>query len=409
MINKERFLASIHQLAQYNDTPDVGITRFSCTTTAQRAKRWLAQALTDCDIKVWTDGIGNLHGLFEGDSDKSAILTGSHLDTVLNGGRLDGSYDVLAGFEVLRYFKEQNFIPHRDIEFIAFAEEEGSNFGTTCFGSKAITGKLSVKDLHQLKDSDGVTAYSKISSSGLSVENFKNEQLNPDKYMAYLELHIEQNRILETEGAPIGIVTEIFGMRMFRMCFRGESKHAATPMQGRHDPMQGLIEFGQFAKVIVSRMDEDFSLTIGQVSVEPNVGNVIASKVTFTVDLRHVDNTHLSLGAKAVTDLAEEVATSCDLILEITTLSASNAVKMDYSIIEQIKKSTNNLELDSYKLRSGPAHDAALIGEKIPSGLIFVPSIEGLSHCFAENTNDSDLVNGVEVYRDVLQTLSMQL
>ena len=128
MINLERFLASIKHLAQHNDTPDNGVTRFSYSATDKQARDWLASELNTCGMKVWTDGIGNLHGLLSGECEKAAILTGSHLDTVMNGGRLDGSYGVLAGLEILRSFKEHSFVPYRDIEFMAFAEEEGSNF-----------------------------------------------------------------------------------------------------------------------------------------------------------------------------------------------------------------------------------------------------------------------------------------
>lgn len=408
MINKERFLASIKQLAQHNDTPGNGVSRFSYSHADRRARKWLTKALSCCGMKVWTDGIGNLHGLLKGDSEKTAVLTGSHLDTVLNGGKLDGSYGVLAGLEVLRSFSELNIIPHRDIEFIAFAEEEGSNFGATCVGSKSITGKLSSDDLHLLKDRDGISAYSKLGLLGFSVENLQDEQLNPEKYLAYLELHIEQNKILEKENVSIGAVTDIFGMRMYRLNYKGESKHAATPMRARRDPMQGLIDFGQASKDIITRMGNDFSLTIGQVLVEPNVGNVIASKVAFTVDLRHVNNDSLCLGSQAVVDLAGNIARNSDLELEIVPLSTSNAVRMDCSIVKQIMTSATKLGIKSLELKSGPAHDAALIGQGIPAGLIFVPSIDGLSHCAVENTNDSDLIKGLEVYRDVLQTLCMQ-
>ena len=177
---------------------------------------------------------------------------------------------------------------------------------------------------------------------------------------------------------------------------------------GRRDPMKGLIEFGQASKDIIARMDKDFSLTIGQVLVEPNVGNVIPSKVAFTVDLRHVDNDSLYFGADAVVELANNIAKGLGLELEIIPLSKSNAVKMDRSIVTQIIDSATNLGEKSIELKSGPAHDAALIGEGLPAGLIFVPSIDGLSHCATENTNDSDLIKGVEVYRDVLQVLCMQ-
>ncbi|MCB2214534.1 MAG: Zn-dependent hydrolase [Desulfobulbaceae bacterium] len=408
MINFERFLSSIEHLAQYNDTPDNGVTRLSYSSAEELVKNWLSSELNDIGVKVWTDGIGNLHGLLKGESNKAAILTGSHLDTVQNGGRLDGSYGILAALEILKSFNEQNFTPYRDIEFIAFAEEEGSNFGTTCVGSKSITGNLSIADLHYMKNTDGITAYSMLISSGLVPENLENEQLKPEKYSAYLELHIEQNIFLESENVPIGAVTDIFGMRMFRLCYKGESKHAATPMSGRRDPMRGLIEFGQASKDIINKMGKDFSLTIGQVFVEPNVGNVIPSKVSFTVDLRHVDNAKLTLGSRSVTELANSIARDNDLNLEIFPLSKSNAVSMDQHIVTQIKNTATMLGHMSTELKSGPAHDAAIVGELLPAGLIFVPSIDGLSHCATENTNDSDLAKGVEVYRDVLKILCMQ-
>ena len=190
----QRLFDTLEELSTCNATPGNGVTRFSWSEADSRARRVLERELKAIGLEPWTDGMGNLHARIEGSTGAPAVLTGSHLDTVRNGGRYDGTYGVVAALEALRSFHDEGYKPERAIEFIAFAEEEGSNFGSTCLGSKGIAGQIGVEGLKRLSNAEG-SAYDALRAFGLDPDALPGEQIDPANVKAFLEVHIEQNAI----------------------------------------------------------------------------------------------------------------------------------------------------------------------------------------------------------------------
>ena len=278
----QRLFDTLEELSTCNATPGNGVTRFSWSEADSRARRVLERELKAIGLEPWTDGMGNLHARIEGSTGAPAVLTGSHLDTVRNGGRYDGTYGVVAALEALRSFHDEGYKPERAIEFIAFAEEEGSNFGSTCLGSKGIAGQIGVEGLKRLSNAEG-SAYDALRAFGLDPDALPGEQIDPVR--AFLEVHIEQNAMLEDAGRELGIVTAISGMRLHRIVYKGHSDHAASPMQGRRDPAAGFAELAFRMEQLWKDGDlpEDFSCTIGELACSPNVGIVVPESVIYAM------------------------------------------------------------------------------------------------------------------------------
>ena len=406
-MNEQRLFDTLKELATCNATPGNGITRFSWSQEDRAARDILERELRAIRLEPWTDGMGNLHARLEGLTSAPAVLTGSHLDTVRNGGCYDGTYGVAAALEALRSFHDEGYKPERSIEFIAFAEEEGSNYGSTCLGSKGLVGQIDAEGLKRLRNADGC-AYDRLRAFGLNPENLPAQQLDPSKVRAFLEVHIEQSAVLETNNCALGIVTAISGMRLHRITYRGHSDHAASPMQGRRDPAAGFAELGFRMEQLWKdgELPTDFSCTIGELSCSPNVGIVVPESVTFTIDIRHVDVPVLEDGWKRIEALVRSVADVRGLELEISRLSASGGVRTSPEVGNIFQAAAIKRGVQPMFLKSGPAHDAASLGSRVPVGLLFVPSIKGLSHCPQEATAPEHLVLGALVLEDALRSLA---
>ena len=406
-MDKQRLLHSLEELSRTcNNTIGHGVTRFSWSEADRKARVWLTKQLQAIGLEPWTDGIGNLHALYKGSTNAPRIITGSHLDTVRHGGAYDGTYGVVAALEALRSFYEEGFIPKCDIEFIAFAEEEGSNFSNTCLGSKAICGLIDEKGIKAL-DNDKGNAWEVLKAFGLNPENLPNEQIDPKTVKAFLEIHIEQDSVLEQANILIGIVTDISGMRLHHISIKGVSDHAASPMQGRKDAMACFAEMAYCMENLWKNqiLPEDFSCTIGKIDCAPNVGIIIPHEVNFTIDIRHINVDSLNQGWKVIENLLQKIAKERNLTFTTEQLSASGGVSMDISLQKNFEKIAQQHGVKYMHLKSGPAHDAAAMGQKVPVALLFVPSIGGLSHCPQENTSPEALAQGAIILKETLRNL----
>ncbi len=409
-MQKQRLLNTLQFLAENcNDTPELGVTRFSWSHADKKAREYIISELEKIGITAYTDGIGNIHGRYKGKSNKPAVLIGSHLDTVKNGGKYDGTYGVVSALEVLRTFHDEAYIPLRDVEFIAFAEEEGSNFGNTCLGSKAITGQLTEQDLKTIHNST-TSLWDLLQNFGLQPQKLPQEQIIPQDVLAFLEVHIEQNEILYKKNLPLGIVTAICGMRLHKIHIEGRSDHAASPMQGRIDPMAAFAEIAYSMEQLWKNgeLPEDFSCTIGNIQCLPNVGIVIPCQVDFTIDIRHVDVKTLEKGWDRIEAMIKTIQAKRNIKLSIERLSASGGVAMADFVKDVFAETAKEKNIPVHYLQGGPAHDAAGVGHKVPVGLLFVPSINGLSHCPTENTSPEHLALGAEILEEAVRKLAEQ-
>lgn len=404
-ISEERLLSDLNKLKEFTDTPDAGVTRFSYSRNDAKARAYIKEAAEAFGFSVRTDPIGNvLIGFADGNKDVEKICVGSHIDTVRNGGWLDGVYGVVSGLEVLRTLAENKSERLSDVEVVIFAEEEGSNFGSTMTGSKFIAGIYGEKDLDRLMTDEGMSLRERLLQCRFPPYHREDVIWDFSRVKAMLELHIEQGPVLEGEGKAIGIVDSIFGMTTIEVTIAGIGNHAgATPMQYRRDALTtAALCITEAERIARSDPEEILVATVGKVSVYPNCSNVIPEKVVFTLEVRHKRDEMIQEAINrikaSILKISDQKGTTC----EIQTLAQSKPFQMDEHMITLIDKLAREAGVSHRVIDSGAVHDTCIIAQKVPSGMIFVPSKGGRSHVPFENTDPADLVRGAQLLFDVI-------
>lgn len=409
-INIQRVMEDIRTIASIRPEGSEGCTRFSYSEEDRHAREYVIREMTGAGAEVWTDSVGNIHGRIAGkDKEKSRVLVGSHLDTVRNGGPLDGLLGVAAGIEILRVFQEEKIKPVRDLEVIAFSEEEGSNFGATMLGSKCLTGKAGLEELKRLKNDEGITAYEVMKKFGLNPDSIGADLPQPEDYHAMIELHIEQGQVLESYGASLGIVEGIFGMTNLHIMLKGIGNHAgATPMALRRDPMAAAGKIiGKIPEWVNQIGSNQLVATVGKIQAYPNASNVIPEKVTFTVDIRDMEAGFIG---KMESRIREElgVLEKEGIQTEMETIATSPAVCLSPDISDILKEEAVAMGISNRNMYSGAVHDCAMFAEMTKVGLLFVPSIGGRSHVPEEDTKEGDIGAGISVLLKAVFRLVME-
>lgn len=411
MTGIDRLVADLHALSGFGRSGAGGWARPAYSQVDQDAHLWLAKRMGEAGLATRFDGAGNLVGRLDAQTVQTgsgALVIGSHIDTVPSGGWLDGAYGVLAGLEVARQLQECGAVRNRPLEVIAFRDEEG-RFGPFT-GSRAMTGKLDLGRLPAMRDADGVYLAPLLPDLCLSVESFAGAALSPGCVSAYLELHIEQGPVLEALGKRIGVVSAVVGQVRFSLQFQGRPDHAGTtPMNLRHDAFAAAADFAtSWRKMILSEGAGVAVGTIGIVRVEPNAGNVVPSKVGLGAELRDVDGIRLDRLAELTNELAKRSAQELGVDVSLRVIHRTKPVSMDRNFQTAVMGSANRHEYASITLPSGAGHDAQNFADLVPTGMIFVPSIGGRSHCPEEATDVADLEAGLntlfDVAADCLQT-----
>ena len=403
-------MEDIRTISSLRPEESVGCTRFSFSEEDRYAREYVIREMIGAGAKVWTDSVGNIHGRIAGtEKEKSRVLVGSHLDTVRNGGPLDGLLGVAAGLEILRVFQEEKIKPVRDFEVIAFSEEEGSNFGATMLGSKCLTGKAGREELKRLKNDEGISAYEVMKKFGLNPDSISEDLLKPEDYHAMVELHIEQGQILESSGASLGIVEGIFGMTNLQITLKGIGNHAgATPMGLRRDPMAAA---GRIIGSIPEWVNQIGSLqlvaTVGKIQAYPNASNVIPEKVTFTVDIRDMEAEHIGKMESRIREELEALEKE-GIQTEMETIATSPAVSLSQKIRDILKEEAVAMGISNRNMYSGAVHDCAMFTDMTKVGLLFVPSIGGRSHVPEEDTKETDIGAGISVLLKAVYRLVME-
>lgn len=432
-INEKRLLANLHALKKFTDTPGDGVTRFSFSKQDARARKYIIKRATDAGCIVSIDALQNIRIALKTNSpDKKTVVAGSHIDTVRNGGWLDGIYGVCGALEVLETLSEniKSGVSHTDdfdttlldanYEMVIFAEEEGSNFGSTMTGSKFIAGFYKEKDLNKLTDDNGMTLRERLAElpatyhtidtdDGVSIysnEPFNENEIhwNFDSIKAMLELHIEQGPILDSEGISIGIVDAIYGMRVIEVTLDGVGNHAgATPMDIRYDALCTAAECILAAEALVkSDKDHCTVVTVGKLEVMPNCSNVIPETVRFSLEVRDKDEDKINAFTDNIIKCIHETANRRHVDCKITEHSKSRPLQLCERLKHSMEQTAIENELSYKVMDSGAVHDACMIANFADTGMIFVPSIDGRSHVPEENTNEKDLITGVQFLMDTV-------
>lgn len=405
----KRIKNDIETITKITATPGKGCTRFSYSKEDKEVRDYLMKIMRELDLDIKIDGVGNIRAKYENDNiSESSIMIGSHIDTVANGGKFDGLTGVITALEVIRVLHENDLPLKRPVELVIFAEEEGSNFGITMVGSKVLSGKYNIEDLKEIKDDSETSAYEIIKNFGLEVDKVEEETLEPEEVDSMIELHVEQGGILDSENIPVGIVQAIVGMSTYKIKLKGVSNHAgSTPMNLRNDPMVAAASVITKLKMIAEEDAlENTVATVGKIHCEPNVPNVIPEEVEFFVDIRDVDEKGIEIVEKRMKEEIKKAEEVYDLKAKIELLGKSDSVTLSTQVIDSIEEAAVENNYNFKEMNSGAVHDAAMLTELANVGMIFVPSINGKSHCPDEVTNYEDIELGSNLLLDSVMILA---
>lgn len=393
-INPDRLLSDLDTLRDFGRT-GTGVVRTAFSKADLEARQWVAGRMADAGLTPQFDPAGNLFGLPEGDA--PCFLTGSHTDSQPEGGWLDGAYGVIAGLEASRAIAEAG---GPKVAVVSFQDEEGW-FGMIT-GSQVWSGLLPLTEADALLDPNGQTfgeARAQISDwhGGTFVD--------PKRFTGFLEAHIEQGPNLDLAKEAIGVVEMIVGTRELTITFTGQTNHAGTtPMATRRDAVKGLAAFSTALDERLRNVVVPSTVwTIGRVVVEPNASSIVPGKVTFSTQWRDGDDDRLRRMEAIVRDLAQETATAMNLELEISNYHTLEPVPMDQALAAHIAQAAETHAAGRWRrMPSGALHDATNVASVLPVAMMFVPSIGGISHSFAEDTGRDDLVVGARVLADAV-------
>lgn len=395
-VDADRLQADFAALASIGSTPAGGITRTTFDDAHLAARAWFVERASAAGLEARVDAAGNHSAVLPARSAGArTVLLGSHLDSVPNGGRFDGALGVLAALEVLRVVREAGVELPVTLEAVDFTDEEGTFVGL--LGSWALTGALTTEILASPRGGREALLAG-LARAGLAENQLSDARRDPATLAAYLELHIEQGPVLERDRVDVGIVSGIAGSRSFRLTFDGDARHAGTtPMAGRRDAAVGAGRFLVGVREMVVRDFPGCVATVGDVRVQPGAFNVVPGRAQVSLECRSLDPAQLDALEQALLERARYDANGERLALEIEAVGCWEPVRLDAAVRAAIRRTTASLGLSSVELPSGAGHDAQALAAVTPSGMIFVPSVGGISHQPAEQTAWQDCVNGANV------------
>lgn len=402
-INQARLWSRLHELSQFGKQASGGVTRFSFTKEERQAKDLVMTYMTEAGMTVREDAAGNVIGRKEGTKEAvPAVLIGSHIDSVPEGGVFDGPLGVLAGIEVVQTMSEANVETIHPVEVIAFTDEEGSRFGLGMIGSRALAGTLLPKQL-QKTDQNGITIAAAMEEAGLHPDEINKAARHSETVKAYVELHIEQGKVLERAGQPAGIVTGIAGPVWTRWTIEGEAGHAgATPMNQRKDSLMVSLQMIQFIEEEMKKYTNAVA-TVGQISVKPGGVNVIPGETTFTLDLRDIEERDRDQIEEAITSYAYSLCADREMNITIEELQRVAPAPCSDKIRAVMEEACRELKMEPVFLPSGAGHDGMQFNGFCPIGMVFVRSKDGISHNPSEWSSMEDCGMGAAIlYETVL-------
>ena len=408
-VSLERIMERIEALARFNATPGAGVTRFSFGPEDAQARDYLFSLFRQLGMEVQVDPVGNIRARYPGqDSALAPVWVGSHIDSVRNGGQYDGIVGVVGALETVSVLRENGVTPRRSIDVVIFPEEEGSNFGTTMVGSKCLAGKLDYAGLEKLRAEDGRSCAQMMKDFGLSPERVAECPLAPDAVDAMLELHIEQGIVLDRRQVKLGVVKAIAGMITVRFTVTGESNHAgATPMDMRHDPLVSAAKLiCKAQEIAAAECLKDTVATVGEIQCSPNMPNVIPGQVSFTVDIRDIDQAGMDRCLSLIQAAADQVAAQDGVTITMDTIGRNVPVQMTERVVDAVRAAAQATGASWMEMNSGAVHDTAMLALRADVGMIFVPSVDGKSHNALEYTAPEDITLGCEALLNTVVSLT---
>ncbi len=406
-IDGERLLADLRHLATFGATPDGGVSRPSFSPADLAARTWLAERAHDAGLTYREDAAGNIFLRLDAQDpvDDRVVWTGSHLDSVPNGGPLDGALGVMTSFEAVRALAESGLPLRRSVEVVSFADEEGAYGGF--LGSKAAVLGFEPAALRSVHGRDGDLLVETMAVAGYPPERIAEAHVKAETVAAYLEVHIEQGAVLEELGARIGVVTDIVGVLRGAVVLNGRPDHAGTtPMDLRRDAVRGLVTLLDGIEGLPAAVGEPTAvITCGRIEVEPGADNIVPGRAVAHFDVRHRDLDVILRIEERIQERARRAAATHDLEVSYRREALTEPVPLDDDLQARIVRAADGLGIEHHVMPSGAGHDAQVVAPAIPTGMIFVPSIDGRSHSPLERSRDEDIIAGAEVLHAVLTDL----
>jgi hydantoinase/carbamoylase family amidase len=399
----QQLIRDLQTLSRFGaDGDDGGISRLAWSPPLLEASRWLVQQARALGLDADLDAAGNVVAVWAADGD--ALVIGSHLDTVPNGGRFDGALGVIAGLAALRQLRQSGFQPKRPIWLVSFMDEEGARFGTPMFGSRAFVGE-DLQHLGTRTDSDGTRLVDAMSAAGFSLEAVGPARAI-DRVHGYLELHIEQGPVLEAQRTDVGVVTHIAGSADLQVVVTGEAGHAGTtPMGGRRDALVGAARMIAPIRQVAAD-DGDVRATVGTIVVSPGASNVIPARAVFTIDVRATEEAAIERFSARLSALITDIAREEGLEASFDETARLAPLALAGELQGALAAAAREAGASFTSMPSGAAHDAMVLGRHVPAGMLFVPSRAGISHSPAEYTSADDAVRGAEVLTRAIALLA---
>jgi len=405
-INKRRLLRDLNAVSRIGIGDHGSVTRLVFSIKELRSRQFLIHQMRQIGLQIHIDRIGNIFGRLDGANAKApALLVGSHLDTVLHGGKFDGTIGVIAALEAVRILKEQKLVLQSPVEVVCFVGEESSRFGYSTLGSSLVAGEIRAKDLAHAVDTQGTKLEDILASMGIYRNNLRSMSRDPSTIKAYLELHIEQGPILEAKEKPIGIVTSIAAPTRFRVVLTGQADHSGTtPMEMRKDALVAASEFILALEKICrrySRMEKGRVVgTIGAIKIEPGVINAIPGKAELSVDIRSITAEAKRRVVRLIQARIREIARRRKIQVKILPLREEDPVPLDKWLIHLLKECCEMRNIAYEIMPSGAGHDAMQMAKVTPAGMLFIPSRRGISHSPLEWSEPEDICLGAQLLLD---------
>lgn len=405
-VNGPRMLAQIDQLAQIGRTAEGACCRLALTDDDRRGRDQVVSWMRALGLQILIDPVGNVFGLRPGTrTDLLPVMTGSHIDTVRTGGAYDGNLGVLAGLEVVATLNDADIQTPRGLVVAFFTNEEGARFAPDMLGSLVYAGGMDLDQALQIRSIDGAVLGEELERIGYA----GHDELGMPRAHAFVELHVEQGPVLDSEGIQIGVVNNLQGISWQEVSIAGQSNHAGTtPMRLRHDAGYAASAIAVFVRDLAAQMGGDQVATVGKIDLVPNLINVIAARATLTVDLRNTDETLLRQAEARLEAFLDHLAESEGVKISRRRLARFEPVQFDPVVSQVIERQAGALGLQCRPMTSGAGHDAQMLARVCPSAMIFVPSVAGISHNPAEHTEPDDLVAGANVLLATLLEIANQ-
>jgi len=399
MVSSKRLTENFYQLSLIGAQDGGGITRLAFSDADWEARKYIIQVMEQVGLVVRVDAFGNLIGRLEGvNAEASVVMLGSHIDSVPNGGNFDGIVGVLGAIEVIRCLVEEGEKNYHPIEIVVFMAEESSRFGVATLGSKAFCGKLSFAQLEQYTDKHGISLAQAMREKDLTPENGSLARYVGD-IKVFMELHIEQGKVLETMGKQIGVVSGVAAPTRLRVVIVGEADHSgATPMNMRKDALTAAAEIILRVEELARKVAQHGVVgTTGVIVAEPGAMNVIPGRVELGIDIRSISQDLKQQVVHELIGTIDAIKSRRGVTIKVVTLSDESPVRISEIMVKFLDDVCKQHPYPSMVMPSGAGHDAMHLASLAPTGILFIPCRGGISHNPAEWASMDDIVAGTEI------------